>query len=72
MKRCIKDKIETFFREEYNDIVESQINTSSKDDFHVDEVLTERMKVTKHTNEYNLPVFTIYTYDVSPTKLTML
>ena len=59
MKRCIKDKIETFFHEEYNDIVESQITASGKEDFQVDEVLTKQMKVTKYTNEYNLPVFTI-------------
>ena len=53
MKRCIKDKIDTFFQDEYNDIVESQINASGKEDFQVDEVLTKQMKVTKYTNEYN-------------------
>ena len=43
-----KDKIETFFHGEYNDIVEHQIAASNEDDFQVDEVLTKHMKVTKH------------------------
>ena len=48
MKHCIKDKIETFFHEEYNDIVEHQITANNKDDFQTDEVLTKHMKVTKY------------------------
>ena len=71
IKRSTRDKIEAFFNEEYNDIVEHQIAASDKDDFQADKVLTKLMKVTKHINEYNLHVFTIYTYDASPTKLTI-
>ena len=48
MKHCIKDKIETFFHGEYNDIVENQITVNNKDDFQTDEVLTKHMKVTKY------------------------
>lgn len=48
MKHCIKDKIESFFHGEYNDIVEHQITANNKDDFQTDEVLTKHMKVTKY------------------------
>ena len=48
VKHHTKDKIETFFHGEYNDIVERRIAASNEDDFQVDEVLTRHMKVTKH------------------------
>ena len=48
MKRCTKEKIETFFDGEYNDIVECQITANNKDDFQADKTLSKHMKVTKH------------------------
>ena len=44
-RRMKKDNIEKFFKGEYNDIVESQLEANNNDDFQTDKILTDYMMV---------------------------
>ena len=53
-RKTINSKIKEFFTREYNDIVESQLEANSGDDFQTDEILTKHMKVKLTTFLYSV------------------